>query len=135
MAIIEINATINTKDINGIAFGGTVDLNTYSLSVEEKPWHLPTFALNGFVKYTGLDNDLQIKADLFMENGVPYINDLGEADNLNTLFDLSVNADYFFSDNIGVFLQLNNLANNKRIRWNGYENYGFNIIGGINARF
>ena len=133
--IFNINATVNTKDINGISIGGTVDLNTYSLSVEEKPWHLPTFALNGFVKYTGLDNDLQIKADLFMENGVPYINYLGEADNLNTLFDLSVNADYFFSDNIGVFLQLNNLANNKRIRWNGYENYGFNIIGGINARF
>jgi hypothetical protein len=133
--IFNINGTINTKEINGISFGGTVDLNTYSLRVEEKPWHLPTFSLNGFVKYTGLDNNLQVKADLFMENGIPYLNELGEADNQNALFDLSVSADYFFSDNIGIFIQLNNLANNKRIRWNGYENYGLNIIGGINARF
>ncbi len=133
--IFNINGTINTKEINGISFGGTVDLNTYSLAQAEKPWHLPTFSLNGFVTYTGLDNNLQVKADLFMENGIPYLNELGEADNLNALFDLSVGADYFFSDNIGVFLQLNNLANNKRIRWNGYENFGFNVIGGINARF
>lgn len=133
--IVNINGTINTKPINGISFGGTVDVNTYSLRQEEKPWHLPSFSLNGFVKYSGLDNNLQVKADLFMENGIPYINDMGEADNQNTLFDLNVGVDYYFTDKIGIFLQLNNLANNKRIRWNGYENYGFNIIGGVNARF
>ena len=63
------------------------------------------------------------------------INDDGEADNLNGLFDLSLGAEYQATENIGIFFQLNNLANNRRQRWANYPTYGINILGGITARF
>ena len=91
--------------------------------------------MNGTLIYTTLEDQLQVKAELFFENGVPFINSAGEADRLNSLFDISLGAEYFFTDNIGGFLQINNLANNRRERWQGYPTFGLNVLAGVSARF
>jgi len=44
-------------------------------------------------------------------------------------------AEYFFSKNIGAFLQVNNLANNRRQRWQNYPTLGLNALVGVTARF
>jgi hypothetical protein len=40
-----------------------------------------------------------------------------------------------FHKNFGAFVDLNNLANNKRERWYLYPQFGLNILAGITARF
>ena len=133
--VFYIKGTLNATPIKGLELIGTIGSNVYSLNNEEKAWHLPSFEFNIGLAYTTLEEKLRLKADLFVENGVPYINDAGEADNLNGLFDLSLGADYQISKNFGIFFQLNNLASNKRQRWANYPTYGINILGGITARF
>jgi hypothetical protein len=48
---------------------------------------------------------------------------------------LSLGGELFFSKNVGVFFDANNLLNLKRERWYNYPTFGLNILGGITARF
>jgi hypothetical protein len=133
--IVYIKGTINSSPVEGLELIGTVGINNYSPNNFEKAWHLPALEVTASIIYTTLEDKLRLKGDLFVENGVPFINDAGEADNLNGLFDLSLGAEYQATQNIGIFFQLNNLANNKRQRWANYPTYGINILGGVTARF
>ena len=119
---------------------GAVSQSFFSLDREEKPWHLPAFNVNVGARYTTTldakkETKLILRGDFFLENGVPYRDDDGNAQSLNGLFDISLGADFFFTKNIGGFVQVNNLANNKRERWHRYPTFGINAMLGIVARF
>ncbi len=133
--IFVISGALSFPITKGLTLTGAVTQNFFSTSAQEKAWHLPALTLNGGVRYTGLNGKLLAKADLFIENGVPYLNREGKAANLNALFDVSVGADYLFTENIGAFVQINNLANNRRQRWQYYPIFGLNAMAGITARF
>ena len=102
---------------------------------EEKAWHLPSFSVNVAAKYTTPDQKARVTGEFFLENGVPYRDLKGEVKNLNALFDISAGLEYFFSENFGGFIMINNLANNKRQRWEYYPTFGLNALVGISARF
>ena len=76
-----------------------------------------------------------VRASLFVQNGVNYKLKNGDADRLNALYDLSLGGEYFFSKNIGLFLDINNILDNKRERWQNLPTFGLNVLGGISARF
>jgi hypothetical protein len=133
--VITIQGTVTVPLIKNLDVSGTVAQNIYSMENEEKPWHLPSFTLNTAAIYTMPDQGLQVRADLFLQNGVPYRTLDGTAENLNALFDLSLSGEYSLSDNIGIWLQLNNLANNKRQQFAQYPTIGINILGGASIRF
>ena len=135
VTIVNINGTITADLFKDFTVGGTVNQNIYTTSQQDKPWHLPALTVNGTVTYTTLEGKLALRGEIFVENGVPYINDEGKADNLNGLFDVSVGAEYFFSKNFGGFLQIYNLADNKRQRWDDYPTFGINFLVGASARF
>jgi hypothetical protein len=133
--IVNIEASVTVEPIKGLQVIGTLNNNVFSLNNAEKAFGLPSFTVNGAVVYQTLEDKLRLRAELFLENGIAYINDEGMADNLNGLFDLSFGADYFVSKNFGVFMLINNLANNERQRWAGYPTYGINVLAGVNLRF
>ncbi len=130
---VSAEATIDDFKVSG-ALGQSI---FNPVDHDERPWHLPSFEANASVQYSmQLRKELlQVKAELFMENGVPYRDEEGLAQNLNGLFDISMGAEYFFSKNFGAFLQVNNIANNRRQRWYRYPTFGLNALGGINLRF
>ncbi len=132
--IIYVKGSLTAPLFEGFELTGAVSQNFFTLDREEKPWHLPSFTLNIGARYT-LENQLVVKGDFFLENGVPFRNDELEAENLNGLFDVSLGVDYFFTENIGGFIQVNNLANNKRQRWHRYPTFGINALAGVVARF
>lgn len=133
--IVRIGGSLSAKPIKDLEVRGTVNQNIYTLKSLEKPWHLPAFEMNATLLYKALDDKVLLRGDLFIENGVPFINEEGVADNLNGLFDISLGAEYFFTENIGAFLQVNNLANNRRQRWQDYPTLGLNALVGVTARF
>ena len=133
--IVNFEGAITITPYEGLQIIGTVNNNVYTLTEQEKAWGLPALTINGAVIYTTLEDKLRLKGELFMENGIPYINEQGQADNLNSLFDVSFGANYMVSENFGVFMDINNLANNKRERWLNYPTYGINALVGINLRF
>lgn len=134
-SVITIQGTVTLPLIKNLDVSGTIAQHIYSMENEEKPWHLPSFTVNTAAIYTMPEQGLQVRADLFLQNGVPFRNINGEADNLNALFDLSLSGEYSITDNIGLWLQLNNLANNKRERFTQYPTIGLNILAGASIRF
>ncbi len=134
--IYNLTGSLTARPINNLEVTLTVGQNAFELNNEEKAWHLPIFTTNFSARYTTLADKLTVKGELFVENGVPY-KDLttGETDNLNGLFDLSLGAEYQFSEHFGVFVDANNLFTNNRQRWFRYPTYGANILGGLTARF
>lgn len=133
--IFSIHGALTFEVLKGLDVTGSVTQNFFSLEGQEKPWHLPSLTLNGGIRYTTMEGKLLVKGDFFLENGVPYLNQNKEAENLNALFDISLGADYLFTENIGAFIQVNNLANNRRQRWQYYPTLGLNALIGVTARF
>lgn len=133
--VVYLKGTLNASPVKGLNVILTVGQNVYTLNSQEKAWGLPALEVNLAAVLTTMEEKLRLKGELFVENGVPYLNSAGEADNLNGLFDLSFGAHYQATKNFGIFFDLNNIANNKRQRWEGYPTYGINILGGITARF
>lgn len=133
--IVSIKGTVVVPLFEGLDILGNISQQIYTLEREEKPWHLPTFSFNAGARYTGADRKFALRADLFLENGVPYRNELGEVGNLNALFDLSLMGEYKFTDKIGAWIQLNNLASNQRQRWYRYPTMGLNFLAGVSAKF
>lgn len=133
--IVYIDASLVAPLFKGFEINGKLRQNFFNAGKEGKAWHLPSFTVSAGAKYTTADQKGSVRADLFLENGVPYLDANGEAKNLNALFDLSLGADYRLTENIGAFIQLNNLANNQRQRWQHYPVFGLNALIGITARF
>ncbi|NRA47538.1 MAG: hypothetical protein HRU12_00255 [Phaeodactylibacter sp.] len=135
-SIVTIKGSVTAPIFEGFKAVGSFSQNIYTLDNQEKPWHLPALSVNVGLRYTTLENKLTVKGDFFLENGVPYMNpETMEADNLNGLFDLSLGADFFFSEKFGGFVQINNLANNRRERWFRYPIFGINAMAGVMFRF
>ena len=130
-----VTASLVAPLFKGFEINGKFTQNFFSAGKEGKAWHLPATTISAGARYATTDGKASVRADLFLENGVPYLDTDGVAKNLNALFDLSLGADYRLTDNIGVFLQLNNLANNRRQRWQHYPVFGLNALAGITARF
>ena len=120
--------------VKDLEISGTVDFNTYNLD-EVRAWHLPNFESNITARYKALDGKLGLKGEVYLANSIPYINETGSEVVLAGIIDLSVGATYDFTENFGVFLDLNNLTNSSNTRWYRYPNYGFNVLGGLRARF
>lgn len=136
--IYNLTASLTATPIKDLEVTVTLGQNYFRPKNEEKAWHLPSFNMNFSARYTTLANKLVVKGELFFENGVPFkenINATAEAQHLNNLYDINIGAEYRVAKNIGVFIDFNNLANNKRQRWNRYPTFGTNLVGGITARF
>ncbi len=133
--VIRIQGSVLAQPISELKLSLIFSQNIYSLERENRPWHLPAFELKGKVGYEAIKDQAFVYAGLFMQNGVFTKDEEGKELLLNALFDISVGAEYFIAENFGLFLDLNNLANNKRQRWYRYPTVGLNVLGGISLRF
>ena len=75
--------------------------------------------------------DLFLRADLWTWDGARYRGKNGESFKGETGFDLNAGAEFRINKNFNVWLQMNNIMNNRYERWHQYEVFGFNILGGI----
>lgn len=130
-----ISGAISADVVKNLSAGATVYKNFYSLDVNEKAWQLPGLEMSVFAEYSGMNNRLKIRPELNIMDGVPYRNINNETDRLNSLFDVSVQAEYYLFENAGLFIHANNLTSNNRERWQQYPTYGLNVIGGVSVRF
>ncbi len=133
--VVTLQGTVILPLFENFLFNATVAQHIFDLEREEKPFHLPSFTLNSGLAYTTPDEKAIVKADFYLENGVPYRTPEGDTDNLNALFDISMTVEYFFTESIGGFITLNNIAGNNRQRWFRYPIFGLNGLFGLTARF
>jgi hypothetical protein len=114
---------------------GSITFNVYSkLNDNAKAWGLPTTELNGTLRWMPMKT-LTLKSDLFYWDGVHYLNQQKQDAIINPAMDWNVGAELSVKKNLSVWLQINNLLNDKYQRWNQYTVLGINVLGGIVYRF
>ncbi|MEO7177095.1 MAG: hypothetical protein ABIV51_14285 [Saprospiraceae bacterium] len=109
----------------------------YQLDREAQAWGLPALQVNAGMNYEILEKRLFLKVEAYYNSGIHNPVSEGSTDDtqLTNQFDISLGVDYYFTEKIGAFIQLNNLANNQYQRWANYPSFGLNARAGIQARF
>jgi outer membrane cobalamin receptor len=54
-----------------------------------------------------------------------------QSQKLDPAADLNLGAEFSVMPKLNLWIQMNNLLNNKYQRWNQYEVLGFNVLGGV----
>lgn len=108
----------------------SLNWNQFSkLQQEKRAWGILPLELNAGLRWQVL-KDLWLRTDLWAWDGAQY-----KKDNTNFrgkgAFDLNAGAEFRITKNFNLWLQMNNIFNNRYERWNQYESFGFNILGGI----
>ncbi|MBX9780185.1 MAG: hypothetical protein K2X26_07555 [Chitinophagaceae bacterium] len=123
----EVNYTVQEK----LSFIGSTNITQFNeVSQNLYAWGLVPFDITGGAQWKPL-KDLQIKADIFFRSGSLYRNAALKSDRLPATFDVNLGGEFAATKNINIWLQLNNLFNNKYQRWNQYPVFGFNVIAGV----
>lgn len=117
----------------GLSASGTW-FNFYNTETFDKTYHEPMLRLGGNMYIHPIEKlHININADFW--DGIYARTITGENDKLPAFLDLSANAEYNIIPRLSLFLQLNNILGTKYERWNQYQAYGFNVIGGLRFKF
>jgi len=118
---------IEGEDLN-ITAGLT--LSNYKTTSQYKAWGMIPFEFTTSFRWQPM-KDLWLKADVLAFEG-------GYFRNLNKIvsstsggFDINAGVEFRITRQLNLWLQMNNLFNDKYQRWNQYSVYGFNILGGV----
>ncbi len=123
----EIGYTVQEK----FSFLAGATINQYSgLEQNQKAWGLLPLEFTGALRWQVL-KDLQFKSDLFFWDGPRYRFKSGKSGKSNPAFDLNAGVEFTVMPKLNLWLQFNNIMNNRYERWNQYQVLGFNFLGGI----
>lgn len=105
-------------------------VNNYSTDTIAHAYHLPDIEFFADFNVSPIDK-LEINGGLTTLTGIQALNADGTDDKLDAIFNLNLGAKYNFTDNIGVFIDANNLGGQEFQRWKNYDTFGLNILGGF----
>lgn len=106
-------------------------INQFSgLANNERAWGLIPLEVTGALRWQVL-KDLHVKSDFFFWDGPRFRTKEGGSTKEDPAIDLSAGVEFRVVPKISLWLQMNNLFNNRYQRWNQYEVLGFNVMGGI----
>jgi hypothetical protein len=108
----------------------SININNYSTKYQQKAWGLLPFEFNADLRWQ-IMKDLWIKGDLWLIDGAPYLGPDKLGHSAAGGADLSAGIEFRIARQVNLWLQMNNIFNDTYQRWNQYQVYGFNILGGI----
>lgn len=109
---------------------GIFNWNIFRIDEQHKPWGLIPIEVSAALRWQIL-NDLYFRTELWAWDGPRYRTKTGDDRKGDAAFDLNAGAEFRVTKNFNIWLQMNNIMNNRYERWNQYEVFGFNILGGI----
>jgi outer membrane receptor for ferrienterochelin and colicin len=121
----------------GEQFSASASLNFNQftkLQKEKKAWGMIPLELNAGLRWQLL-KDLWLHADLWAWDGAQYRGKTGDSFKGDGGFDLNTGAEFRITKNFNLWIQLNNILNNRYERWHQYESFGFNVLGGVTYSF
>ena len=139
--IFNLQGTVKIKPMKNLVILGTLSQNVFdnettdSSADELAVWGLPEIEGDFSAIYTLLDGKASVRSSLHMADRITFLDEAGDRVKSKALLDLSIGGAYYFAKNIGAFLDINNILNNKRERWYRYPTIGTNFLVGITARF
>ena len=129
---LKLHGEVTYTDQEKFSFIAGMDYTQYTKQqVYDKPWGLLPLDVTGTLRYK-LTKDFSIKSDLFLWDGSQYRDPVSLASRkLPAAIDMNAGAEFSISKSLNIWLQFNNIFNNKYERWNQYQVLGFNVLGGI----
>jgi hypothetical protein len=121
----------------GEQFSATAGLNWnnyYKMDQVNAAYGLIPVELNMAIRWQ-LIKDLFFYSELWTWSKPKYLGKTGETFKGDQAFDLNAGAEFRITKNFNLWVQTNNLLNNRYQRWNQYEVFGFSIMGGITYSF
>lgn len=104
--------------------------NIFNPDSQPRAYGLIPIELTTSLRYEIL-KDLFLKADLWTFDSPVFRSKTGQTIKNDPAFDLNAGAEFRINRSFSVWLQMNNLFNDKYERWNQYQVFGFNILGGL----
>lgn len=133
--LLNYHASLGWKYENWYKLQASANYYHYQLSDLESPWHRPEWEI-------GLDNSFMpddrwlITANANLLGGIQAINyQSDQRTTLPAIIDLSARADYSITPRFSVFVEGNNLLNQKYERYWNYRVRGIQGIGGLSFKF
>ena len=133
--IIYVEATAELTLLKKLHLATAFTKSFINLDTQEQAWHVPTLEINLNAKYKLLDDKLSLNAEFFTANPVANITDSFTIEYLNTLYDVSLGAEYALNETFGAWIDINNITSKKYERWAGYRTFGTNLMGGVFVKF
>lgn len=129
--IMQLHAEAEYRRGEQFSAKGIINWNQFGRPEQEKrAWGIIPFEINASVRWQVL-KDLWFRTELWTWAGAPFrVKDLDNRRG-QSAFDLNAGAEFRISRNFNLWVQMNNILNNKYERWNQYQVYGFNILGGV----
>lgn len=110
-------------------------LNAYTnFNTFRRAWNMLPFELSGSATYN-LMKKLQVKGSIYTYGGPRTYDKENGSFRMKGGTDLSAGAAYSINKQFSLWMDVNNILNNKYSRWNNYPVYGINVLGGIIVRF
>jgi hypothetical protein len=119
------------------------EYNIYSATNQQYAWNLPTVKFTFRSNYNLFDK-FYVKADFTFMDGRKSPKGILNPDpsqsnsdnfNLGLIADANLGFEYRYNKRISAFVQFNNIANQKYMRWYNYPVYGFQVLGGVTFGF
>jgi hypothetical protein len=101
---------------------------------EVKPWGLVPFQADAFAQYT-IAKKLHLNANLYFLGSSYYQLPNKDFAKNKSAWDMNAGASYDIGKNFNLWINANNLFNSHYQRWNGYQSYGLNVVGGVMIKF
>ena len=109
--------------------------NSFSkIQRESEAWGMLPMELNASFRLQVM-KDLWFKTEAWAFNGARFLDKNNNDFKGQSGFDLNAGAEFRLTRNFNIWFQLNNILNNKYERWNQYQVYGFNLLGGLVYNF
>ena len=117
---------------------------SYELKNNSYGWYLPQFEFitrasynlhSKFIFNFDLSVETGRKALLLSEEEGSYVENNQIVMDLGPLVDMNLGVEYRYNKRISAFIQFNNTAAQRYMKWHNYPVQGFQLIGGVTARF
>lgn len=132
------NGELDFKATDDFNIFGRVEFKDYKMNTEIEAWNLPKFKLTAGTVIR-INDKVNVTGSLVLR-GSTYDKWIDEENvvrraSISSYVDLNGGVEYKATKQLSIFVQANNLLNNTNPTWLYYNNYGFNIFGGVGYAF
>ena len=123
--------------VRGEQFSLQSGVNWYGFNkqvTEDRAWGMLPFELNAHLRWRVV-KDLWLTADAYLWEGALFRTNTGQATRVDGAFDLNAGLEFRVAKRLTIWTRFNNITNTNYQRWNQYEAYGFNMMGGVSFQF
>jgi hypothetical protein len=134
-SVVNVYGELIYSRIKSYNVGIRADYYSYSTKSIADAWHRPAFKLTGTLRYNLYDK-IVIGSNIYFLAGIKaYDSESDEVIKLSSIFDLNLNINYLFSDQLGVMLRFDNIIGRNYERYWRYPSRGIQILGGVSFNF